>query len=246
MIGTLYRYPHPYDSSKFLYVGQGPKRDKQHRLGKEGFGKRFKKSFPGVELPQPIREQVEVRDYLELNELETIWMFQYHTWRGYDGGMNLTFPGSDDYKYSSKMGGKRTHELHPELSTKNGYLYGPLGGRIAVESGQLDKCRTFEHQQKAGRVGGRKSSDWRKLNPEKARQIWRQGGLIQGPIQARKNVESGWIQALGRANAESGLLIRASHIRWHVNRQISNPDCKLCTAQKCDTGDINGIGERRK
>src|ERR1700676_2374815 len=98
MIGHLYRYPHPYDATRFIYCGQGAKRDVVHRRGTEGFGRRFKKAFLDVELPQPIREEVEVKDYLELNELETIWMFQYHTWRGYEGGMNLTFPGSDDYK----------------------------------------------------------------------------------------------------------------------------------------------------
>ena len=95
MIGHLYRYPHPYDATKFIYCGQGEKRHNVHRSGVSSFGRRFKKLFPGIELPQPIREVVDVQDQLELNELETIWMFRYHTWRGL-GGMNIVFPGSQE------------------------------------------------------------------------------------------------------------------------------------------------------
>jgi hypothetical protein len=64
VVGTLYRYPHPLDPTRFIYVGQGAKRDVDHRRGSKEFGKRFKKKFPGIELPQPIREQVEVKDLL--------------------------------------------------------------------------------------------------------------------------------------------------------------------------------------
>lgn len=103
MIGTLYRYPNPTDGTKFVYVGQGSKRDSAHRRAVSSFGRRYRRMFPNAELPQPIREVFEVQDQLELNELETIWMFQYHTWHGYDGGMNLTIPGSDDYKNMARL-----------------------------------------------------------------------------------------------------------------------------------------------
>ena len=95
MIGTLYRYPHPYDSARFIYVGQTTdvhRRDKDHRSGKLDFGLRFKKKFPDADLPQPVLEQVEAFDQTELNELETIWMFRYHTWRGYPDGYEPVFP----------------------------------------------------------------------------------------------------------------------------------------------------------
>ena len=59
---------------------------------RKGLAEDFKRDFPGIELPQPIRETVEVADRLELNELETVWMFRYHTWRGYEGGMNSHSP----------------------------------------------------------------------------------------------------------------------------------------------------------
>ena len=60
MTGHLYRYLNPLDSTKTLYVGQGRRRDSQHRTRNSSFGKRFKRCFPNCELPQPIRWTVEV------------------------------------------------------------------------------------------------------------------------------------------------------------------------------------------
>lgn len=136
MIGHLYVYPHPFELDCFIYVGQGPKRDGEHRNGTSSFGRRFYKRFPGIELPQPKRWTVEVQDKFELNELETIAMFQYHTWRGYEGGMNLSVPGSKDYQNMGRIGGR-------------------IAGRKNIESGHLARLRTPEHQARAGRIGGR-------------------------------------------------------------------------------------------
>jgi hypothetical protein len=209
MIGHLYRYPHPHDPTRFIYVGQGAKRDQQHRLGKAGFGKRFKKLFPGVELTQPIRETVEVENYLELNELETIWMFQYHTWRGYPDGMNLTFPGSDDYKVIGRIAGC--------IAVESGriQMLGRIQGRKNVESGQLASIASMGSHI-GGRIGGRATvaSHGSQMG---------NGGRIQG----RKNVESGQLARIrelpqskeaqctagrisGRKNVESGHLRRIS------------------------------------
>jgi len=135
--GHLYRYPHPYDATKFIYCGQGQNRDKRHRFGHTTFGLKFKRDFPGVELPQPVREVVEVADHLELNELETIWMFQYHTWRrAYPSGYNIVLPGSQDYK-------------------KIGVIGAAIGGRKNAESGLMDRIRTKESCRKGGLIGGR-------------------------------------------------------------------------------------------
>jgi hypothetical protein len=120
--GHLYRYPHPHDATKFIYSGQGSKRDGDHRSGRSSFGRRFKREFPGTELPQPIRETVEVKDQLELNELETISMFRYHTWYGYDGGMNLTLPGSSDYKSLGVVGNREGKRKSGLRAFKTGQL----------------------------------------------------------------------------------------------------------------------------
>jgi hypothetical protein len=195
VLGALYRYPHPHDANKWIYCGQGPKRDRGHRFGKSSFGRRFKKVFPGVELPKPIREEVEVRDYLELNELETIWMFQYHTWHGYPDGMNLLVPGSADYEnlgsIGGPIGGKATN------ATTNGRKGngGRISGHKNVESGQIRALglaqgrRNVEsgHIQALGRTQGRVQ------------------GPIQGLIQGRKNVKSGQLAGIRtRENCAKG------------------------------------------
>lgn len=149
MQGTLYRYPHPFDSSRFIYVGQGPKRDGEHRTGKIGFGRRFKKKFPGAELPQPIKEQIEVSNQQELNEEETIWMFRYRTWWGYPDGENLCLPGLEDYRAAGNIGGPITGRRNVESGQiqKLGFIQ----GKRNVESGLF----SFEFQSKAGKVGGK-------------------------------------------------------------------------------------------
>jgi hypothetical protein len=136
MIGTLYRYLRPQDSTRFIYVGQGPKRDNQHRSGRSSFGRRFKAVFPDVVLPQPIKEQIEISSQIELNEEEIIWMFRFHTWRGYPDGMNLTIPGSQDYK-----------------------SIGRISGAVNTKNGNLDRARNLPQAKIAQRKVGRKAAE---------------------------------------------------------------------------------------
>jgi hypothetical protein len=191
MIGHLYRYPHPHDPTRFIYVGQGPKRDSKHRSGKEGFGRRFKKLFPADVLPQPIREQVEVKDQSELNELETVWMFQYHTWRGYNGGMNLTFPGSDDYKRLGMLGGSISGQRNAESGrmSKIGKTYGPVNGRKMVDSGRL-----LQVASSGGKIGGTKS--FRLYGNPRTKE----GSIKGGRASGKKNAENGHMSSLGRVH----------------------------------------------
>ena len=164
MIVHLYRYPHPTLPDVWLYVGQGPNRDQKHRSGMSSFGRRFKKRFPNVELPHPVRWEMEVSNALEKNEEETIAMFQYHTWWGYEGGMNVTLPGSADYENMGTIGGPIAGRIAvesgqlasvrtPESLAKGGRIGGPIAGRIAVESGQLARISTPESLAKGGRIG---------------------------------------------------------------------------------------------
>ena len=221
MIGTLYRYPHPCDPTKFLYCGQGPKRDAKHRSGKTPFGRRFKKMFPDVELPQPIREQVEVADQLELNELETIWMFRFHTWRGYPDGMNITLPGSIDYKVAGKLRIAIHGNPHtPEGSSKGGRTQGPISGRKAVESGQLMNISTPENRAKGGRTNA-ESGHMSKI------------GKLYGAIQGRKAVESGQLASVAHlGNFAQPLEAKrlggkiSSCLQWNIRRS------KPCTCGK--------------
>jgi hypothetical protein len=118
--------------------------------------------------------------------------------------------------------------------------------RKNVESGHLDRIRrlaalslTPEQRSKFGHVGG--SIGGRISGPIQGRKNVESGHIQElGRIQGCKNVENGHIQSLGRAqgrkNIENGHLARitvlggraASHIRWHVRRGIINPNCRLC------------------
>ena len=192
----IYVYPHPHEPGKYLYVGQENKegkRDKDHRAGRTSFSRRFKRDFPGVDLPRPIRRQVSAPDSLTLNEEETIDMFRYHTWRGYLGGMNLIFPGSIDYEHL-------------------GRTYGHIGGHIAVERGHIQALgRSGVGGRIGGPIQGRKHAENKTgvcgRTPEQISEHAYMGGCISG----RKAVESGQIQALGRSGITNCL-------RWNIRR----------------------------
>ena len=93
-----------------------------------------------------------------------------------------------------------------------GLYRGPIQGRKNVESGQLRRVCTSEVCAKGGRVGGRSRSEARLV-------ALRNRGFIQG----RASVESGLLQ---RISAEGGRA--AGHVRWHIKRNLINPDCSYC------------------
>ncbi len=234
MKGTLYRYPHPQDPTRFIYVGQGPKRDNEHRSGRSSFGRRFKVDFLGAELPQPIREQIEVSNQLELNEEETIWMFRFHTWRGYFGGMNLTLPGLQDYKQITALAGAASVKSGKGIFAvnydkgKGGRAGGKIAGRIAVKSGRIKTLATPESLRKGGQIQGRNNVENGHIvkihSLPQSKKAYSENGLRNGPIQGRKNVQSGQLDQIrnlpqtklaqsavgkinGRRNVESGQVI---------------------------------------
>ena len=246
MIGHLYRYPHPTEPGKFLYVGQGLKRDSIHRRGATSFGRRFKKLFPDIELPQPTREIVEVENQLELNELETIWMFQYHTWHGYEGGMNLRFPEDFDYREAMTVEEHRANGLN---AVKNGTgihsseydrskggkvtkkrrsgIFSPdydrtKGGRAAavvnVASGQLDKARNSPKRIAA------------LLTASKEKRL----GIYGIPKEKKRRIglsavanKTGIFAENFDKSAAGGL---GAHNRFHVTGK-SSPRCSFCSEQ---------------
>jgi hypothetical protein len=173
----IYRYPHPHIPGIWIYTGQSinvPRRDKNHRAGREGFGRRFKKYFPGVSLPQPEVCSLDVKDYIEANEEETIAMFCNRTWHG-QGGMNLTLPGSSDYltisKLGAAMGGEESfskragiHAFNKEqraaLSRKGGLIGGKNNiakytpARLSAHMSAASRSRSKESRIPHGRMLG--------------------------------------------------------------------------------------------
>ena len=150
---TIYRYPHPTDVGRWLYTGQtidSITRDRHHRFGHTSFGRRFKSTFPNVELPQPEVIELEVSTFLDANEEETISIFKNRTWHG-QGGMNLTLPGSIDYVNNGILGGRTSAQLlghhsragkiggRATAATTNGRKAngGFISGRLAAECGRL-------------------------------------------------------------------------------------------------------------
>jgi hypothetical protein len=191
MEGMLYRYPHPHDSTRFIYVGQGFTRDTDHRSSKSSFGRRFRNRFPDVKLPQPIKERVTVINQSDLNEEETIWMFHYHTWRGYDGGMNLQLPGSSDYKRL---------------------------GRLAVESGQVKRMVTPESRAKGGRIQGRRAFESGQLASITTTETCSKGGLVQGKRNAESG-HMARISVLARTPEHQAYASRIGNcLQWCIRR----------------------------
>ena len=232
---ALYRYPHPLTSDKWLYVGQGAKRDVDHRSGRSSFGRRFRKLFPDASLPQPVRWTEPAADSIEANNAETVAMFRYHTWHGYPGGMNLTLPGSDNYQDIGRLAAR----LHKERGTGIwGFTHEQRvrAGRISKET--RSGVNGFTHEQhveagrRAGSVSGRNNRDRGigifKLTRDQLSNNGKKGGITGGSVQGRKNVESGHMLKVWGAAARSRLAeplgFRASILRmarckhWNIDR----------------------------
>ena len=239
MIAYLYRYPHPDNPNKFLYVGQETvlgRRHSDHLRGLRGFGLRFKKQFPTQTLPEPIREQVEVENARELNELETIWMFQYHTWRGY-GGMNLQIPGGEDYKVAGKLGAlsqvasgmmSRKGKLQGTKNNKNGHMYrmrekNKNAGRNLVIWNKLNNFNSLP-QVKAARSRNAKKMGQEAVRSGRLLKFCSLGGKIGG----KKNVLSGHLERIRTPQSSSKGGLYGTHQRWHVLRGVINKSCSLC------------------
>jgi hypothetical protein len=207
MVGHLYRYPHPHDPTRFIYSGQGPKRDERHRSGKSSFGRRFQKKFPNIKLPQPLRESVGVENQIELNELETIWMFRFHTWQGYPDGMNLTIPGSQDYKLAARIGGLATamsgqlaQNATRESCSRGGYIQGIAN----VKNGNLALARTNITSEDRRKWGLKTASIPGHMSAISGKQPLK-FRILGGQTQGSKNVETGHMRVI-------------SCFRWNISR----------------------------
>ncbi len=105
------------------------------------------------------------------------------------------------------MKGKRHTDEAKEKCRQGGLV----GGRKAVESGQLYSIRG---------LGGRKAVE---------------SGQVQalGLIQGQRNVENGLLARLRTPEHQ----MFAIHTRWHTNRGVSNSNCRLCP-QKASTATL--------
>jgi hypothetical protein len=124
---------------------------------------------------------------------------------GGDGSRSFFMAQLDAAKKGARKGGLRTHELHPNQARENGLKGGRKGGlKGGRRVHELYPNLARENGLKlvasgASSAGGRKGS--RRLHE-----------LYPGSAKT-------W---LSRAGAAGG------HARWHVLREITNPNCQLC------------------
>jgi hypothetical protein len=121
-------------------------------------------------------------------------------------------------KYRSKFG-------LSEFSSQGGRK----GGRSNVVSGHLRSISS-----KGGKSGDGVAKRRNGLDLLKQKRgvfapgIASLGGLIGGPKAGRIAVESGQLARLRTSEHQSIASKTANHNRWHVKRNIKNPECKLC------------------
>jgi hypothetical protein len=206
MIVNLYRYPHPIIPNKYLYVGQGGNRDREHRAGKSSFGRRFKLLFPNINLPDPIKWQEEVGGQLDANIAEIIAMFVYHTWHGYTEGMNLTMPGLIDY---INMGTLASHEDKVRAGKIGGKIGGKIQGAINLNNGHWQRISKLgalaqprSEKVRAGKIG------WAHM-PDEAKH---RGAVLGGKSQGKRNIDNGFLLSICASGGRKG-----SCKRWYIN-----------------------------
>jgi hypothetical protein len=138
-----------------------------------------------------------------------------------------------------RIGGRRTHELHPELAAENGRRTHELHPNHMSEIG-LRGCHTLHrvkdrdgkshHAKKMaqrGAVAGGLSTH--KLHPKWLRKIGLRGCRVLHRVKDSDG-KSSHAKKMGRLGGlKSGR--RVNHIRWHVRRGLVNPNCSLCVAR---------------
>ena len=149
---------------------------------------------------------------------EHIEMLKMDTYRK---GPLSNFFSPIDQKVFSKFG-------LSELSS----LGGKIGGRTNVNSGHLKSISS-----KGGSAGG--PSNGKKNGLVLAQQgrgicaagMASKGGKVGGPKAGRIAVDSGQLNSLRTFEHQSKASQSSNHIRWHLNRNIINPSCRLCKEQ---------------
>jgi len=146
-----------------------------------------------------------------------------------------------------------------DRSIEIGRIGGTAANKNPRNRNRLKRYRTFESCSAGGKVGGAKNVETGQIlklgeiqgERNKKSGHWDKVRLLGSPItsdkareQGLKNVESGHLASLdqGHKNAakpgymskigkiggkKSGPIV--SHVRWHVKRNIINPNCSLCT-----------------
>jgi len=194
-IGSIYAYYDPV-SGRAMYVGSVQDchsllyRHRKH-LKQNLPVDRWLRSLPKAPVPIELK-RVEFASALYLHLWEDSFMAQLKT-RKEDGGLNhFSACSPPDHSEIAKagglIGGRRTHELHPNQAAE----MGRTGGRKNVESGQLASIRNFETCSKGGKVGG---------------------GRHEMSLEAKERIRAGGSKGGSKAKGRHGV---GAHFRWHI------------------------------
>lgn len=141
----------------------------------------------------------------------------------------------------------QAHEFGKKWGPINGEKYKHLldinriensrkGGRVAVETGQIYTIRTTESCRKGGLIGGpiggrigglisgRKAVESGHIYRMRTKESCSKGGKIQG----RRAWDSGQLASITTSEVCSKGGRACCHLRWHVKRNMKNPNCEFC------------------
>lgn len=170
--------------------------------------------------------------------------------------------GMDELVGPAKILTPEEIEFLRSRASEIGRKAGLISNQNPENRNRLNNYRTFENCSKGGKLGGQKcvetghiielGLEQGKKNKEsghwdRIRILGLEGSVERGRVQGLKNVESGHLQRLdqGKKNAaKPGYMsmigkiggkkrgLSMCHLRWHVRRNIFNPNCELCKAER--------------
>ena len=149
--------------------------------------------------------------------------------------LELQFRMSEVGRKNGRIGGRKSKEngtgIHAAgMASKGGSIGGRITGRMNAESGHMAALA-----RKYGSVGGRKVAELGVGVCGRSREKMTEDGRKGGAVSGRMHAESGHCARIAASGGRIGGRIGSrvtNHLRWHQARNIFNPDCALCIAQR--------------
>jgi hypothetical protein len=209
-IGSIYAYEYP-GSGRDVYVGSTQdgdtmRRHREHLREKKSVGP-WLRWYEPEETPRPRNiELVEYENVSELLKRETFWQEKLGTFRA-QGGLNKVpaWPAADksiigkigaanqsieDKSKAGKIGGKVTHQSHPDLASESGKIGGCKGIRRLRE---LYPDKLQEWAIKGGKNGG-------VLGGIRTNELHPDHGCWLGSTHGRRGMHNRWHLSRGIVN----------------------------------------------
>lgn len=163
-----------------------------------------------------------------MNELERECILRYCT--QVPNGYNVTGGGEGLFNPSKEVR-QRLSEANKRLKTEDrargGHTQGLIQGKKNVESGLWAKV-----QSAGGKASGLSKSEKKSAANAKNGKRFGNWSVDSGHLASLRTPEHQ--SKAGRAGGKIGG-IAANHLRWHANRNITNPNCKLCKEPNATT-----------